>query len=407
MQMYKGADIITNKHPMDEREGIPHHVMNHVDWNEEYFIHRFEKEALSSIADIHSRGKIPIIIGGTHYYLNSLLFKNKTIKNDEPVKDKTQKLTEDQLKILDGPSDQVFKTLKEVDPVTAEKFHPNDTRRIRRMLEIYYTTNKKASEHYEGQVELDKAGSQLRFNTLAFWIYAQKPVLDKRLNDRVDKMLENGGMNEIIELYDYYRKSYPKPDIETGIWQVIGFKEFLPWLEGDRSDKELSISIEDMKTRTRQYAKRQVKWIKNLLAADLAKEKEHNHINGGRLFVLDATDLSRWSSNVTERGTEITEKFIKGEESEISQTPKGLESLLSTDTTKEDKTTQWKHYTCDKCFNKDNTPVVLVGDKQWSIHLSSNRHKSNTNRGKRKREYEEWLAKLQVSANMNDKNEAN
>lgn len=394
--MYKGADIITNKHPMEEREGIPHHVMNHINWDEEYFIHRFEKEALSTIHDIHSRGKLPIIVGGTHYYLNSLLFLNKTIKTDEPNIENSEKLTQEQKAILDGPSDQVFSTLQQVDPIAAGKFHPNDTRRVRRALEIYYTTNRKASEHYVEQQESEQSKSPLRFNTLAFWLYAQKPILDKRLDDRVDKMLENGGMDEINELYEFYTKSDPRPDCERGIWQVIGFKEFLPWLESDRSDKELNNSIEGMKTRTRQYAKRQVKWIKGLLAADLAKEKEHNYVKGGRLFVLDATDLSVWSNNVTERGSEITEKFLLGKESGIPQAPKELENLLpSEELPKEDKSLQWKHYTCDKCFNKDNTPLTIVGERQWNIHLVSNRHKSNTNRGKKKLQYEQWLAKQQ------------
>lgn len=395
MQMYKGADIITNKHPMDEREGVPHHVMNHINWDEEYFIHRFEKEALSTISDIHSRGKIPIIVGGTHYYLNSLLFLNKTIRSNEPEKDSSEKLTEDQKRVLDGPPEEVFKTLQIVDPVAAGKFHPNDTRRVRRALEIFYTTNKKASDHYEEQVESDQDKSGLRFNTLAFWLYAQKPILDKRLDERVDKMLSNGGMAEINELYEYYTKSEPKPDCERGIWQVIGFKEFLPWLEGERTDNELKISIEDMKSRTRQYAKRQVKWIKSLLAADLAKEKDHNYVKGGRLFLLDATDLSTWQSNVTERGLEITERFLEGKEDTLQQAPDGLEDMLPLEAEKEDKSTQWKHFTCDKCFNKDNTPVIATGEKQWEIHLKSHRHKTNANRGKRKREYEEWLAKQQ------------
>ncbi|CCH41025.1 tRNA delta(2)-isopentenylpyrophosphate transferase [Wickerhamomyces ciferrii] len=404
MQMYRGAPIITNKHPIEEREGIPHHVMNHIEWDEEYFIHRFEKEALSTIEDIHQRGKLPIIVGGTHYYLNSLLFLNKTIKSDKPKEESPNLLTEEQKAILDGPSDQVFEILKQNDPIAAGKFHPNDTRRIRRALEIFYSTNKKASEHYQEQQVSEKDDSTLRFNTLAFWLFAEKPILDKRLDDRVDKMLEQGGLNEINELYSYYSKSDPKPDCERGIWQVIGFKEFLPWLEnGNDSEKELKKSIEDMKTRTRQYAKKQVKWIKNLLAVDLAKEENHNYCKGGRLFLLDATDLSIWGENVTERGVEVTKKFLEAKEGTINQAPENLKELLpSINEPKEEKSLQWKHFTCDKCFNKDNTPVTAVGEKQWKIHLNSHRHKVNVGKGKRKRDYEEWLAKNQ-NQNQNAK----
>ena len=106
MQVYRGLEAITNKHPIAERRGIPHHVMDHVDWKEEYYIHRFTKEANTAIDDIHSRGKVPIIIGGTHYYLQSLLFDNKTITAEK------SDLTEEQSQILDGPVETLFSTLQ-------------------------------------------------------------------------------------------------------------------------------------------------------------------------------------------------------------------------------------------------------------------------------------------------------
>lgn len=400
MQMYKDAPIITNKHPIEERFGIPHHVMNHIEWNEEYFIHRFEQEANAAIKDILDRGKLPIIVGGTHYYLNSLLFDNKTIKYDDEITiDKSERLSKEQIEILDGPSEKVYEILKEKDPKIAEKFHPNDTRRIRRALEIIYTTNKKTSEHYQEQQV--NSHSVLKYKTLPFWIYSEKPVLDKRLDDRVDKMLLNGGMDEIKQLYDYYQRMNPKPDCERGVWQVIGFKEFLPWLENGSGDVNLlKTSIEDMKTKTRQYAKRQIKWIKNNLSSDLSKESKYNYINGGKLFVLDATDLDHWNENVYERGIEITDSFLNNKD-EPPQLPDSLKDLIpinDIDINNEDpKSSQWEHITCDICRNSDDSPLILVGSKQYEIHLKSKRHKSNLQRGKRKREYEEWLVNKQKS----------
>jgi tRNA dimethylallyltransferase len=394
--MYRDVPIITNKHPIAERFGIPHHVMNHIDWDQEYFIHRFEKEANQAIEDIVSRGKIPIIVGGTHYYLNSLLFNNKTIRNgNNGDSDKNESLTPEQIKILDGPSDTVFEILKQKDPKIAEKFHPNDTRRIRRALEIVLLTNRKTSEHYADQKI--NTQSTLRFKTLPFWIYSEKSILDKRLDGRVDNMLKNGGIDEIQELYEYYSNSPVKPDCERGVWQVIGFKEFLPWLEGGCSDdKSLEAAILDMKTKTRQYAKRQIKWIKNTLAIDLAKESSFQNVNGGKLYVLEATDLEKWKENVYERGIKITELFLNNQNN-VPQLPDTLKGLIPTDQYKSDgedfKTSQWEHITCEICRNADSTPLVLVGSKQYDIHLKSNRHRSNLQRGKRKREYEEWLAK--------------
>lgn len=395
MQMYIGVPIITNKHPMEERAGIPHHVMNHVQWEEEYFIHRFSQEAGDKIDDIHNRGKLPIIVGGTHYYLNSLLFNNKTISG-EKVDDISAQLTAEQLAILDGPSEHILEQLQILDPQVAQKFHPNDTRRIRRALEILYTTNKQASQHYSSQSQAATRNTTLKYNTLPFWLYSQKPQLDKRLDDRVDKMLSLGGMTEIKELYDYYAQQPQLPDLERGVWQVIGFKEFLPWLTTDQTDEMLlKECVESMKAHTRQYAKKQVKWIRSSLAADLKKEKLHEYINGGRLFVLDATDLEQWDQNVSQRGVKITEDFINGvTPPRATQIPQTLpDDILPKDEITEDKSTQWKHITCPVCRNPDDTQLVLVGDQQYQIHLKSKRHRSNLDRGKRKREYETWLAK--------------
>ncbi|KAH3666413.1 hypothetical protein WICMUC_005681 [Wickerhamomyces mucosus] len=405
MQMYKGVPIITNKHPIEEREGVPHYVMNHIGWDEKYFIHRFRKEALAKINEIHSRKKTPIIIGGTHYYLNSLIFNNKTIETNEnkqnsdsniEVEGKGQ-LSKDMVDILNGPPEIIYQTLLSKDPKIAGKFHPNDTRRVRRALEIIFLTNKKTSEHYSEQLESVTNESSLNFNTLAFWVYSEKSILDKRLDDRVDKMLDNGGMDEIKELYYYYSSLPERPDCERGIWQVIGFKEFLPWLESGLSDdKLLKQSIIDMKTRTRQYAKRQIKWIKSLLAVDLLKESKHGYTNGGKLYLLDATDLKNWDDNVFQRGALITNDFLQNKACTIDQTPDTLRNMLPKEENtrdNEDKSTEWKHIKCEVCFNNDNSPLILIGDNQYKIHLNSKRHRSNLNRGKRKRDYEAWLAK--------------
>lgn len=398
MQMYKGAPIITNKHPLEEREGVVHHVMNHVGWDEEYFIHRFSQEAGEAIDDIHSRGKLPIVVGGTHYYLKALLFNNKTIPRDvTEAEDVSSKLTKEQLDILDGPPDGVLQQLQRYDPLVAQKFHPNDTRRIRRALEIYFSTKKSASEHYSEQKQSAHSESSLDYNILPFWLFSEKTILDKRLDDRVDKMLRDGGMQEIRELYEYYSTHEPKPDLERGVWQVIGFKEFLPWLEnGQTDDKLLRECTEQMKARTRQYAKKQVKWIKGMFASDLQQEEEHGYENGGRLYVLDATDLSHWNENVFERGASITEEFLQDKVPTMSQVPKSLPfDMIPNKGQQEekDKLKEWKHITCEVCHNSDDSPLVIVGDKQFEIHLKSKRHRSNLNRGKRKREYEEWLAK--------------
>ncbi|ABN65165.2 predicted protein [Scheffersomyces stipitis CBS 6054] len=407
MQVYRGLEIITNKHPMDERMGIPHHVMNHVQWNEEYFIHRFSKEANAAIDDIHSRGKVPIVIGGTHYYLQNLLFNNKTIaqspEGSEEGKGEIQ-LSGDQLEILNGPVEILFETLKNIDPVISEKFHPQDKRKLRRALEIYYKTGEKPSTIYHEQKIEELGESSLKYNTLLFWVYSDPDVLKERLDKRVDSMMESGAQTEIEEMYDFFEKSDPKPDCSSGIWQVIGFKEFLPWLEDGKSQKSLfDNGVERMKIRTRQYAKYQVKWIRKLLSVELQKESRFGFKYGGKMYLLDASDLSKWQENVGKIGIKIAEQFLSNGPKSVTepQAPEHLKELIPGQDFFENfssnkvlgSESNWKHYECPVCKDKEGKPLIAVGEESWKIHETSRRHKKSVSAGEKKRKHEEMMLK--------------
>lgn len=419
MQMYKGLPEITNKQPINERHGIVHHVINHVNWDEEYHIHRFQKECFKAIKRIHKKGKIPILVGGTHYYLQSVLFLNKTVDSgDSPDKFKKKLLTEDQKKILSTSSpEQLHNLLVKYDPVVAMKFHPHDVRRIKRALEIYYRTGKTANQIYLDQQKQQKFHSRLRYNTLFLWVYSKKDVLEPRLDKRVDKMMNSGALRELTELYDYYCSlPEPKPKMDQGCFQVIGFKEFMPYLTSNRKHVLLDTSQEDvlkdelfvkccnqMKLRTKQYAKKQVKWIKNTLIPDLSSEAEHNWCHFGKIYVVDATDLSLWSKNVKQRAQAIVEQFLKNKKVKES-VPQIPESLADANLIREKKEafdrSKWVYHTCDHCLDKDGKPLVFVGD-QYQIHLKSKKHRRAINKGKRKREYEAWLNNKEVASDQN------
>lgn len=406
MQVYKRLDIITNKHPLEEREGIPHHVMDHVDWNEEYFIHRFSKEANMAIEDIHNRGKIPIIIGGTHYYLQNLLFKNKTVGENKTI-EFTNELKEEDKELLDGPVENIFNKLQEIDPIIAEKFHPEDKRKLRRALEIYITSGKKPSDIYYEQKLDELEDTSLKYNTLLFWVYSDPDILKERLDKRVDKMMELGALDEIKEMYSNYTAQNPKPECTNGIWQVIGFKEFLPWLETNKSLDEKTSSklfnegIDRMKIRTRQYAKYQVKWIKKLLAVELNKEARFNFKYGGKLYLLDATDLEKWNTNVGQLGLSIANQFTKAGPTSVShpQAPTHLQHIFPTNdfletfnsNKKLGSEKNWKHYECTVCKDKQGKNLVAVGEENWDIHLKSRRHKRQVGSGERKRKHEQMI----------------
>lgn len=405
MQMYVGLDQITNKHPISERNGVPHHVINHVKWNEKYYIHRFKKECEVAMQACWDKGKIPIIVGGTHYYLQSVLFENKTIGSSEEDDLDCNNLTDDQKRILDSSSDTVFEELKKVDPVIAMKFHPNDVRRIRRALEVFYVKGKRASDLYAEQRKISlEQGAALKYDTLFLWLYSKSPALDKRLDARVDKMMTQGGLKELCQLYEVFNNNVER---DSGIWQVIGFKEFLPFLEkyGVKrlneaqkdpvimktllNDPEFILCTDEMKAGTRKYAKKQVKWIKNLLVPELQQEE----IKFNKLYVLDASDLDIWDSAVQHRGFEIVDGFLNNKPISISEIPVTLsnESLIKQDKSSLDKTENWVHHTCDICKDKVTGKSLIFVGNQWEIHLKSKKHRYSLNKGKRKREYEEWL----------------
>ncbi|CCE63901.1 hypothetical protein TPHA_0G00650 [Tetrapisispora phaffii CBS 4417] len=377
MQMYKNIPVITNKHPMDEREGVPHHVMNHVDWSEEYYLHRFEEECIRSIEDIHKRNKVAIVVGGTHYYLQALFKKSVT--------DEERALTEEENKILNSEDpDLIYNTLVKYDPEIADKYHRNDTRRVKRMLEIYYVTGKKPSATFKDQEV------SLRYPTLFLWLYSNPDELAKRLDDRVDKMLASSGMEEIQELFKYYTENNLSSETcENGVWQVIGFKEFLPWLL-KQPDAVLDECIERMKIRTRQYAKKQVKWIKKMLIPDI----------NGDIYILDATDLTKWDSNVGLRSDCITSQFLNDVNINVDRAPDTLKTLLNEANTILPKNNDFTNYTCDVCKDQNNKSLVAIGKRNWDIHIKGRRHNSNLNRGKKKQEYENY--KRLKEANKNE-----
>lgn len=369
MQVYKGIPIITNKHPIEERDGIPHHVMNHVDWTEEYYLHRFEKECREAIDDIHRRDKIAIVVGGTHYYLQALF--NKHVDSASA----SVELTEEQSDILSSNDPElIYNALNFHDPAIAVKFHPNDTRRVQRMLEIYYKTGKRPSETYA------KQNITLVYDTLFLWLYSDPIPLEARLDDRVDKMLEIGGMEEINELYDYYKKNgYTPEQCETGVWQVIGFKEFLPWLNHEPNVK-LEECIDRMKTRTRQYAKKQVKWIRKMLIPDI----------NGNIFLLDASNLALWDTIVSVRSNLIVEQFVKNENITEECAPERLRGLLNVKTPHAGKADAFKQHICTICQDQNGKELIAIGEDIWQIHLKSRRHRSNLTKRARKIAHEKW-----------------
>ncbi|RUP49113.1 Trit1 protein [Jimgerdemannia flammicorona] len=233
MQVYQELDIITNKITETEREGVPHHLMDFLLPHQEYKVTEFEIDAIRIISDVNRRNRLPIVVGGTNYYIQSLLWRDSLVKSpptaknvqDTPSSSPPSSSTEGDELDVDAPT--LYERLKEVDPVMANRWHPSDRRKIRRSLETYLQTGKRHSEIIKEQHEQEAKASKLRFKTCIFWLYANPTQLNPRLDTRIDKMIQTGLFDEIQSLRSQVDKgSVRMPGTEDekyqrGIWQAI------------------------------------------------------------------------------------------------------------------------------------------------------------------------------------------
>lgn len=244
MQVYIGLDIATAKPTIEEMQGIPHHMISVVQRDEKYSVAAYLNDARRVIADIHSRGKLPIVVGGTGLYISSLV-DNITFDEEESDGSVRQRLASLAEKI--GNAAMLGK-LREIDPVTAENLHENNLNRIIRALEVYETTGKTLSE----QKVLSKRNPS-PYDCLMLGIdFDDRQCLYDRINQRVDIMLNQGLLEEAKNAYD-------NNDLGVTSAQAIGVKELIPFFEGKC---DLSSCVEKIKQETRRYAKRQLTWFR-------------------------------------------------------------------------------------------------------------------------------------------------
>lgn len=243
MQIYKKMNIATAKPTIEEMCGVPHHLIDFVEPTENYSVARYKRDAEEAIADISSRGKTPIIVGGTGLYIDSLLDNVEffDVEVDESLRKELYEKAEKE------GIDKLYSLLKEIDPMGAEKIHSNNTKKVIRALEVYYQTGRTISE----QVELSKLSGTPYESVIIGLTSDDRQYLYDRINRRVDMMLESGLLDEAREFYSLY-------DAKTAN-QAIGYKELLPYLRGE---KELDECIEHLKMQTRRYSKRQLTWFR-------------------------------------------------------------------------------------------------------------------------------------------------
>jgi tRNA dimethylallyltransferase len=378
MQLYRGLPILTNKISVQEQQGIPHHLLDHISLDQEtWVVEDFQRAATKTIQDIRSRGNLPIVVGGTHYYTNSLLFEDILVgKGDDNA---------EPFPILEEPTEVILARLKEVDPVMADRWHPNDRRKIRRSLEIYLQTGQRASEIYADQQirkTTDSPGNDCMWQSLLFWVWSDRDILKDRLDKRIDKMINMGLMDETRHMYNHAqnkRSCGEEIDMTRGIWQSIGYKEFEPYLksviesstdvEATKTSEQLKAAgLEDMKVATRHYAKYQTRYIKSKLIPLLRQESDSAM---DHLFVVDSSDISQWKEAVVAPAVSVTSQFLEGKDlpdpRSLSKT--ASEVLSEADTT---ATAQASRIPCRKTCESCGT--VSVTEQDWEKHIKSRRH---------------------------------
>ncbi len=244
MQIYRGMDIGTAKPTLEEQAGIPHHLIDVVDPGEPFSVADFQALARAKIDEISARGRLPILAGGTGLYVRAVIDPYNFIpaETDWKMREKLRRQAQEV-----GLA-SIYQWLSEVDPVAADRIHPNDARRIIRALEVYQTTGKPLS-FWEQQVDTDRP----LYDLLMIGLNRPRQELYQRINLRVDKMVEAGLLDEARRLL---AQGLDEKFIAN---QAIGYKEFFPYLKGQET---LDEAMERLKQNTRRYAKRQLTWFR-------------------------------------------------------------------------------------------------------------------------------------------------
>ena len=244
MQVYRHMDIGSAKIKPEEMEGIPHHLIDVLEPDDEFHVVKFQQLAKKAMRKIWERGHIPIVTGGTGFYIQALLYDIDFDENEK--EDACRKELEAYAR--EHGAEALHEKLALVDPASAEMIHPNNIKRVIRALEFYEQTGKRISEHNETQRQRESP-----YAFAYFVLTDDRAHLYERINRRVDQMIEEGLVNEVQALKD---KGYTKQLVSM---QGLGYKEILDYLDGNCTLEE---AIYTIKRDTRHFAKRQLTWFK-------------------------------------------------------------------------------------------------------------------------------------------------
>nr|XP_009940316.1 PREDICTED: tRNA dimethylallyltransferase, mitochondrial [Opisthocomus hoazin] len=382
-QVYKGLDIITNKVSPQEQRLCRHHMISFVDpLVSDYTVVDFRDRAVALIEDIFARDKIPIVVGGTNYYIESLLWK---VLIDTKKASTAPGLVGDrkvELEQLDGV--ELHRRLSQVDPEMAAKLHPHDKRKVARSLQVFEQTGIPHSEILHQQQEEEGGGplgGPLKYpHSCILWLHADQAGPADGTGARLcGGTISRGVCSSLILQHCLaWRPGLVKQqspcgsqqrvgfawtvpakwqDYQHGIFQSIGFKEFHEYLvtEGSCSPETSALllqkGIQALKQVTKRYARRQNKWVRNRFL-------KRPGPNVPPVYGLEVSDLLRWEEDVLEPALEIVESFMQGRE------PPAEPVKMECDVNENKRS----HRVCELCDR------VIIGDREWAAHTRSKSH---------------------------------
>ena len=273
MQIYKEMDIGTAKPTVEEMQGIKHYMIGIISPNERYSVADYKKDAKKAIREILNKGKVPIVVGGTGLYIDSLIYEieYQDIEFDKEYREHLEK------EVKEKGLEELYNVAKEIDPEAIEKISKNDKKRILRILEIYHATGENKTEQ-----ERKSRQKEVEYDYKVYALNMDREKLYDRINKRVDKMIEEGLIQEVEKIYKKYN------DFPTAM-QGLGYKEVVEYLEGKLTKEEM---IEKIKQETRRYAKRQLTWFrknKQTVWLDVGKNTIQNNIE----IILEGLKVER------------------------------------------------------------------------------------------------------------------
>lgn len=285
-QIYSMLDIGTAKPSLKEQKQTRHHLINMVNPDENYSVADYQRDAKAIIRDIRCSGKIPFMVGGTGLYIRAVIegyaFGSKGA--DQNLRDEYAKVAEEQ-----GLA-ALYCRLKSIDAEAASKIHPHDRKRIIRALEVYSLEGEPISEQVK-----KTAGSESGYDAILFGLYMERQQLYKRIEERVDRMMKDGFLQEVEKLY---KQGFHKND--PGM-QVLGYRQLYAYITGDCS---LDDAVSEIKKQTRNLAKRQLTWFRREREIEWLKTSDQQSIQSlSEIICKKVKDImpARANSNLREK----------------------------------------------------------------------------------------------------------